>query len=334
MLRQYAPRTILSRTRSCLLVVVLFFSAASPKAQAQRNPYAEDLERVKAIINWTSGAWDFVSGLRTAVGFLTGLDGGSQFSLADIRETVVKALEQHETENRIRRVGGFMDNFHQIQNNVRDLVMAGQDPDAVMASTFVQGRLGALIDEGTLLFREIDPTLRAQATSHNDELAIAVMPAYTVLVPALVSAMRLVSERLPLLKRSQDELISEKLITAQQTLFLAAGAYVLYAYEPGQSPIFFYAPVGEERDSWMLQRPLYRYHYIDPFIGQRFSGPREFFFRYQAIPIVQLALHSLERIVNTQPSMVWAERVNIVDIVSGGLRTVQFVFGQIIQVRQ
>jgi hypothetical protein len=289
---------------------------------------------VKAIINWISGAWDFVSGLRTAVGFLTGLDGGTQVSLADIQETVLKALEQHATEERIRRVGGFMDRFHQVQVTARDLIMAGQSVDTVMASDFLRERLVALIDDGTDLFRELDPTLRAPATSENDELAIAVMPAYTMLVPALVSAMKLVGGIIPLLKRSQDELISEKLITAQQTLFIATGVYVLYAYEPGQSPIFFYAPVGEDREGWMSQRPLYRYHYIDPFIGQRFSGPREFFFRYQAIPIVQLVLESLERIVNTQPSMVWAERVDIVDIVSGDRRTAQFVFGQIIRVRQ
>jgi hypothetical protein len=141
----------------------------------------------------------------------------------------------------------------------------------------------------------------------------------------------------PALKRSYDELISQKLVTAEQSLFMAAGAFVLYAYEPRQSAHRFYSPVGADR-SWMQARPLYRYLYVDPFVGGRFAGPLEPFFRYQEVPVVKLALDSLDKINTTQPSLVWAEEAYIWDLFSEPsartARRAPLVFAEIARIRQ
>lgn len=338
-LQQPSTRGILSSTGWFLLTVVLLFSAGAPKAHAQQpNSFEKDLAAAEAILNWASGAYRFISGARTAIEFLTGLDGGPRLT-EDIKQTVLGALREHETGLRKAAVQGLLDNFIQVQKDVDQVLGQGQTMDTAL--DFVRESLVALIQDGTKLFNQLEPILRAPATLENDADVVGNMWAYTVVVPTLVSAMKLVGEIIPSLKRSRDESISEKLIAAQQTLFMAAGAYILYVYEPGQSPIFFYSTVGEQRGGWMVERPLYRYHYVDPFVGGGgggFVGPLEPFFRYQENPVVKLALGSLERIVNVQPSMVWAERVNIPDIFSSPddpkAKRADFVFGQIIRVRQ
>jgi hypothetical protein len=347
MLRQCSPRNILRRTGLCLLAVVLLASGGVPKVHAQTNRYAEDAARLAAIAKWVSGTWKYIGGLRTAIGFLTGFDGQAQLTLADIRETVVSAIKEVNAETLAKEVDGFADNFHQVQVLTRsvasDAMRAGQSMDSIMVSDFgkiyLAARFSELINSGTYLFKQLDPILRAgsidengRSNSENDRLVIAVTPAYTVLVPLLVSAMKLVGEIDPALKSGHDELISEKLASAQQTLFMAAGAYTLYAYEPGPNPPnYFYSPVAED-SRWMWKWPLYAYHYRDPYIGGRFYGPAEPFHRYQTIPIVKLALDSLQEIMNVQPSMVWAENAVIWDLYTE--KFAPFVFGWIIRLRQ
>lgn len=335
-LRQPSTRGILSSSGWFLLTVVLHFSAGTPDAQAQQpNSFEKDVAAAEAILNWASGTYRFISGARTAIEFLTGLDGGPRLT-EDIKQTVLGALREHETGLRKAAVQGFLDNFIQVQKDVDLILGRGKTMDTAL--DFVRESLVALIQDGTKLFNQLEPILRAPATLENDADVVGNMWAYTVVVPTLVSAMKLVGEIIPSLKRSRDESISEKLIAAQQTLFMAAGAYILYAYEPGQQKSFFYSPVGEQLRGWMVERPLYRYYYVDPFVGGRFVGPLEPFSRYQENPVVKLALGSLDRIVNAQPSMVWTERVQIPDVFSSAddpkAKRADFVFGQIIRVRQ
>ncbi|MES2353426.1 MAG: hypothetical protein V4568_03310 [Pseudomonadota bacterium] len=342
MSRLYTPRNILSRVWKCFFAFALIFAVTTPKSQTP-NPYAEDAERVAALLQWTGGAWSFITGFRTGVGFLTGLDGQSQITLADIRQIVGEALREQELTELKKEVNGYIDNFHQTQVLARDLVMSGQSMDTLMTSswaqTYLRGRLTDLVSTGTELVNKLEPIMRLPVSVENDRLVVDALPAYTVLVPALISAMKLAGEIDPQLKRGHDEFISEKIVKAQQTLFMAAGAYVLYAYEPARGQIFFYSPVGEDR-SWMLSRPLYRYYYFDPFVTTAFAGPYEPFFRYQALPVVQLALDSLEKTVNAQPAMVSATNVYIWDLYgSPSFRPknpslAPVAFGHITQVRQ
>ncbi len=348
-----------SSVKACLSACILLFAAfshAAPDAQtparkiplqiSEQSPDSlEELKRIQAIIEWCSGAWSFISGVRSGVAFLTGLDGQSRLTIADIRQTVTEALRQESLTRLQEDINGFLDRYDQTQILARNQVIAGQSLETLMSSpwgkTHLYDRLRSLVDDGSDILQRLEPILRAPANPENDRRVVAIMPAYTVMLPSLISAMKLAAEIDPtLLKRGYDEVISKKLVMAEQSLFMAAGAYVLYAYEPARGPVFFYSPVGTDRDGWMLERPLYRYHYVDPFLGGRFAGPHAPFYQYQAIPIVQLALDSLDKIMNVQPSMVTAKNVFIWDLFNTASSTrsklgiAPFVFGYIVQVRQ
>jgi hypothetical protein len=310
MLGQCSPRNILRRTGVCLLAIVLLAAAGTPKAQAQTTPYDKDWERLKNVIKWVNGAWSFVGGLRSVVGFLTGSDGQPQLTIQDIQETITNALDKKEDDDLIKDVTAFANNFHNIEveaNSVRASIMASS-----FVTSYLAGSFKALNMTGQSLFDKLNPILRAPSIRENDQRVYRVMPAYTVLVPTMVSTRKLLGEIEPLLKSAQDRLISETLAAATQTLFMAAGAYVLYAHDPRRvPPVFFYSPVGTD-DAWMFHRPLYAYNHT--YHGQLITVPALRFYQYQAIPIVKLALDSLESIVSVQPSMVWTERAYIWDL--------------------
>lgn len=336
-LRQGSPRDLLRRTGWYLLAVVLLASAGAPKAQSQTTSYDEDAKRLAALAEWVSGAWSFIGGVRTAVQFLTGTADQRQLTLEDIKGTIDDALVERDDMKLVEGVKAFAANFHDLSLDAKVL---GSN---AMLTGHLTGQLTNLRMKGVDLFTTIDDILRLPSTSEddqkqgpkNDRRVIAVMPAYTVLVPLLVSTRKLLGEVEPSLKSAQDQQNSETLAKAQQTLFMAAGAFVLYAYEPEYAPgrippNFFYSPVAED-GRWMFKWPLYAYHYRDPYIGGRIYGPAEPFRVYQNIPIVELALDSLESIVKVQPSLVWAKNAVIWDLDTE--KFAKFVFGWIIRVR-
>jgi hypothetical protein len=382
MLRQRSPRNAVSRTGLCLLAVVLLACVATPKANAQTNRYAEDAARLEAVAEWVSGAWSFFDGARTAVEFLTGFDGQTQLSLADIRETVISALKEVNAQELASDTTGLVDVFHEVEVQTRavasDAMKAGRDMDSIMASSFATSflatRLADLSTRGTILFNKLEPILRAPTTLddrtrlENEVLAIAVMPAYTALVPLLVSTMKLIGEIEPSLKSAQNQLINEKLAAAQQTLFMAAGAYSLWV--PSEKcgfeiirngwffelkwtcrPSHFYAPVGKDV-GFLHSRPFYAHytfdrgtnpacHIYDLSRCYQFVSPDIPFYQYQTIPIVKLALDSLESIGDVACSMVSADDVLVWD---PGVDTSSLIYnygshvshanGWIMQVRQ
>jgi hypothetical protein len=340
MLRQRLPRDILGRTGWGLLALVLLASAGAPKVQAQTTSYDEHAKQVENVIKWASGAWSFVGGLRTVVGFLTGSDSQPQLQLADIQKTVVAALDERHDKDLIEAVNGLVRLFHAIEveaDSVRDSIMAGSFATPYLASNF-----STLITDGEKLFTRLDEIMRLPSTPENNQRVYRVTPAYTVLVPVLVSTRRMLGEIDASLKSAEETLIREMLVQATQTISTAAGAYLLYAYEPGPTPPFyFYSPVAEDR-RWMWKWPLYAYHYRDGYsvgnctnplgCGPIFVGPAQPFSHYQTIPVVKLALTSLEKILSVQPSMVWAENAVIWDLYTQ--KFAPFVFGWIIRVRQ
>jgi hypothetical protein len=137
MLRQRSPRNIVGRTGLYLLAVVLLASGGAPQAQAQTTSYAEHAKQVENVIKWTKGAWSFVGGLRTVVGFLTGSDNQPQLQLTDIQKTVVAALDERHDKDLIEAVNGLVRLFHAIEveaNSVRDSIMAGSFATPYLAS--------------------------------------------------------------------------------------------------------------------------------------------------------------------------------------------------------
>jgi hypothetical protein len=313
------------------------FSSVTVKAQVVNNPYAEDAKRVAAIIQWATGTWGYVNGARTAVGFLTGMDGQAQLTIADIHETVVEALQDQSLRRVKEDVAGFMDRYHQMQVLARDQVMSGQSMDSLLSSpwgaTHLRDRLTALVDDGTDLLSRLDPILRAPSSIANDRRLVDAIPAYVMLMPAVVSAMKIAAEIDPArLKRGYDQLVSEKLIGAQQTLFGAAGAYQIYGFEPATGLTFLRWAVGGN-DGWLQERPLYRHYYIDPYSDpdNPFHGPRPRFAVYQRLPVAQLALDCLEKAVIAQHAMIVARNVPVLDLFRPA--TAPLVFGYIIQVR-
>lgn len=325
------------------------------KAKAVQTSYDADAKQVEAIIKWASSTWSFISGARTAVDFLTGLDGQSKVSIEEIRPTVVGALRDESLRQLQLDIDGFMRQFHQMQVLALDRVMSGESKETLMTSTWgtthLRDLLTALIEDGTKLFDRIDPVLREPVGIDSDRRTVEAIPAYTVFVPAWISAMKLAAEIDPnLLKRGYDQIISETLVQSQQTLFNAAGSYLIDAYDPVGDPARFYSPVGADTDGWMMNRSLYRYYYIDPYGNCAsssklprnttgcFSGPHDPFVRYQEIPVVSLALDSLEKNINSQHSMVVAENVYIWDLFSSpvkpGHNVAEHVFADIIRVRQ
>jgi hypothetical protein len=316
----------------------------SVDAQPLLDSYAEDARRVAAIVEWTGSTWSYIAGVRTAFGFLTGLDEQEHISIGDIRQVVHDALKEEALTELRGKIDGYMDRYHTMQVLSRDQVMSGQSMDTLLTSnwgtTHLHDNLTDLINDGTDLLVELDRFVQAQGGQPlDDRLLVSAMPAYTVLVPALISSMKLATEIDPLrLKRGYDELVSEKIAKMQQRLFDAVGAYLIYAYDPAHGPVNFYSPVGADTDGWMLSRPLYRYHYVDPYIGKSFSSPHAPFFQYQSIPIVSLALDSLEKAVKAQHGMVVARDVYVWDLrtspVKPGNNIAGFVFGDIVRVRQ
>jgi hypothetical protein len=320
-----------------ILIIVMSLSPVTARAQGVSNPYSEDAKRVEAIIKWASGTWGYVQGARTAVGFLTGMDGQAQLTLQDIHETVVEALQDQSLKRLKEDVAGFMDRYHQMQVLARDQVMSGQDMNTLLTSTWgtthLRDRLTALIDDGTDLLSRIDPILRDPVSTQDEQRAIDVMPAYVMLMPAVVSAMKVAAEIDPArLKRGYDQLVSEKLIGAQQMLFGLVGAYQIYAFEPAKGPTFFHSPVGAANTSWMRERPLYRHYHP---LGE-VTGPANRFIVYQQLPVIQLALDCLEKAVKAQHAMIVARNVPMLDLfnIPEGLPpTAALVYGYIIQVR-
>ena len=321
----------LKRIGMCFLVVTSLCSVDVHKVKAQSTSVEDDAKRLVEIGEWVSHAWGYIQGTETAIEFLTGVGQKKELTLEDIKGTIDDALIDQDDRHLVDDVRAYAKNLHDFARDV-NVGMSTQELFDMLRLTFFK-QLIEERSEGTKLFTALNSILHLPSNVRNDQRVIAVMPAYIVFVPLFVSTTRLINEVEPGLRLSQDMKISETLAEAQQALFTAAGSYTLYAYEPGAggNPNFLYSQVAIETSGWMTKWPLYAFYFLDPFLDKQFSGPLEPFQIYQTIPIVKLALDSLESIVKAQPSIVWARDALIFNLFSD--KRAPFVFGWIVQVR-
>jgi hypothetical protein len=177
--------------------------------------------------------------------FLTGVNDHKELTAEDIKGVVEDALIDFHDQQLVDAAQMFA---AKCRNNALDI----HAPKVV-------DELTDRNDEGTGILSLLDSILRLPSNPVNDRRVVTIMPAYAVVLPLVVSTRKLLNEADPALKRSREQQIINTLATAQQSLLMAAGAHVLYTYEPGGNPNFAYTSVYE--GGLMFDLPLWAYYY-------------------------------------------------------------------------
>ena len=300
------------RTGTCLLILILILPVDAIRAEASTSSFDSDAQTIKEIIDWSTSAWDYLGKVRTAVEFITGKQPPTGLTIQQIENTIEYVIDRENDRMSIAKVESLAARFHAMVIQIKAVLPPGQSVDSLIGSDFVKtylaDTLAGIHADGTDLLADLGSVLRSPSTRVTDQRVARLMAAYVTLVPLWASSMKLLGEVSPEVKPAQDELISEELVQVQQTLFMAAGAYLLRAYECGNSSISFYSPVGGEIYGWMLSRPLFAYY--NPINahggGSGFVPPPQFFWQYESENAAKLALNSLESVGSASHSMVWA----------------------------
>jgi hypothetical protein len=305
------------------LVTVLFFGAHARVANAQiycpdcPSRELEDLKTLGEIISWAKGGFDYITGGIKVIKFLIGYNPPAALTIKAIQDTLVIELHKQHDHDLVVNAKALSDIFRQLSDQVKiqrarvkdDEDLAGAE-FARIYSTIFNANLQAHFEvESAEALAALGDVLSLPSTNENGQRVAAVLPAYVTVVVLRVSSLKMLSEIDDGVKPANDQRISEILLDAQQTLFHAAGAFVLRAYECGKPASFFYSPVGTD-SRWMEQRPLYWYYYLLN-QGRYFSRPYLNFAEYELLPVAKVALKALENITNDTHALVQAENVYI-----------------------
>jgi hypothetical protein len=187
------------------------------------------------------------------------------------------------------------------------------------ATTYLAARMATLQDDSNYVLTSIQTILDRQAWygDYNAEReAVAVLPAFMMLVPLRASAQKMIGEITPSLKDGEDYNMQAMFQSAGVSLYRAVGTYSTQYSETSYPWDYRWAPVGLYQN-FMFKRLLYSYHHrltngaLNTYPALRFS-------QYQSIPIIDAALTTLEQIEHAlegrgQAIMVPDEQVWIYD---------------------
>ena len=273
-------------------------------AHAQPNQHAENWAALQKVLGFAGAAYGYVNGAIGAIQWLTGGGGApKEDALAQMGAVVAEALRAERKEVLASRTESLVNRLQMVQNLVAaNMAQMGNDPmSSSWAKTYLASRMANLQDDAADLYTEIARILRRTAVSGRDgyaleKEAVAMVPAFMMVVPVQVAAMKMVGELDPSLAAGNAQNLRLVLADAGRTYYRLVGTYAIgwAVCNPGERCWPAASPVGLDQ-AQMWKRQLYSYYHrlangnLNTYPAARWSG-------YQSIPLVNAALRSLESI--------------------------------------
>jgi hypothetical protein len=289
-------------------------------ALIDRGPdWSEDNEKFLKALGWVANVFEFIGPGKELLSFLFGVKfTPDPLTGETVRGIVLNVLRDEKLATAKGHANAFFDNFETARNFAEILATTAKDRGQSLNQYLETAngerelllmRLHDAITSGRLVFEELQYFLRTPskaASSEESRRAAEATPTYILVGAGVAAIHKLLATAVPSSSPVEQDAIDRLLRENVQSLFMAAGAFDMYAWPRNEAPSasnVFYSPDG----TWNYQsRPLYDFIYPASTCGGNFSGtpcnfvgPPVGYCTYQQNPLVNLALETLQKSLDT-----------------------------------